>query len=280
MYTRPQDYKLYCDAQTLAQVVNSDPSLKRLCEYAAEDQIRSYLSQRYDFKKPYGEFTDTNLYSNTTTYKGNNRVYLDGLVWISSTYAANAIVLFTDGNIYLKNSNASGYTNQDPTNASYWTLLGVQYDLFFITLPNDPWDYTLDYQIGFQVWYKDKVYTAGIISKNIPPDSTYGSVYWGSGVPYAVTAGTLPTDTTKWTNGDNRNNYLLEIYISIVVMKMYLKVAPKNIPQPRVDLYNKEHIQWLIDAGAGLVTAELPELAPEQGSSLRWGSIPLSNNIY
>lgn len=279
MYTRPQDYKLYCDSQTLTQVINVDLSLKRLCEYAVEDQIRSYLSQRYDFKKPYGEFTDTDTYNNATTYKGNNRIYLDGTAWTAIAYAANSIVLFTDGSVYLKNSNTSGYIAQDPSNASYWTLLGVQYDLFFITLPYSPWDYTIQYNIGDRIWYKDKVYASAIQSKNIAPDSHYGVNYWGVGTDYSVTAGTLPTDATKWTNGDNRNNYLLQIYISIVVYNMFMKVAPKNIPQPRVDNY-KQSIQWLEDAGSGKVTAELPELAPEQGSSLRWGSVTQSNNIY
>lgn len=280
MYTRQHDYDLYCDAQTLLQVVNKDLSLKRLCEYAAEDQIRSYLAQRYDFSKPYGEFTDTSTYDNTITYKGNNRIYLDGSTWVTGTYSANSIVLFTDGKVYLKNSNSSGYTNQDPTNTSYWTALGVQYDLFYITLPSPVWDYTVTYQIGQQTWYKDSVFTATIQSKNTTPDSQFGMNYWGAGVPYSVTPGTLPTDSTKWTNGDNRNNYLLEIYINIVVMKMMLKIAPKNIPQPRVDTYNNEYIAWLIKAGAGDVTAELPELAPEQGSAMRWGSVTQSSNIY
>lgn len=279
MYTRAQDYVLYCDAQTLTQIVDKDLSLKRLCEYAAEDQIRSYLSQRYDFKKPYGEFTDTNIYSNTTTYKGNDRVYLDGTVWVSGTYSTNNIVLYSNGNVYLKNSNTVSYVAQIPTDTNYWTLLGVQFDLFFITLPADPWDYTRQYNIGDQIWFRDNIFTAGIQSKNIAPNSQYGINYWGAGIPYSVIAGTLPTDTTKWTNGDNRNNYLLQLYIAIVIYNMMLKAAPKNIPQPRTDAYD-QCLAWLKDAGAGLVTAELPELAPEQGSSLRWGSIPLSNNIY
>lgn len=279
MYTRSHDYTLYCDAQTLAQIVNIDLSLKRLCEYAAEDQIRSYLCQRYDFKKPYGEFTDTNTYSNTTTYKGNDRIYLDGDAWVSGTYSANSIVSYTDSKVYLKNSTTTLYTNQAPTSATFWTLLGTRYDLFFITLPADPWDYTKQYQIGDQVWYKDSVYASSILSKNTAPDSQFGINYWGAGTPYSVMAGTLPSDTTKWTNGDNRNNYLLQIYISIVVFNMFMKCAPKNIPLPRVEAY-KQNIEWLKSAASGDVTAELPLITPEQGSMLRWGSIPSNNNIY
>lgn len=279
MYTRTHDYVLYCDQQTLTQVVEKDLSLKRLCEYAAEDQIRSYLSQRYDFKKPYGEFTDTNVYDNSLTYKGNNRVYLDGVTFAVGTYAASTLVYYTDGYVYIKTSNTAGYTNQLPTDANYWTKLGLRYDIYYITLPAAPWDYTISYLIGQQVWYKDKVYASVIQSKNIAPDSEFGANYWGSGTAYSVAPGTLPIDTTKWTNDDNRNNYLLQLYITIVIYNMFMKAAPKNIPQSRVDYY-KQAIQWLIDAGSGAVTAELPELAPEQGSSLRWGSVSQSNNIY
>ena len=235
--------------------------------------------QRYDFKKPYGEFTDTDVYSNTVTYKGNNRIYLDGSDWISGTYAVNAIVSYSDGNVYLKNSTVAAYTNQVPTNASFWTLLGVQYDLFFVTLPYEYWDYQEPYLAGDQIWYKDKTYTAIIGSTNVAPSSTYGSNYWGTGTAYTVTAGTLPTDTTKWTNGDNRNNYLLTIYINIVIMNMMLKIAPKNIPTTRTEAYNKA-IDWLTKAASGDVTAELPLLVPDKGTTIEWGSVYKQNNIY
>lgn len=280
MYVRSHDYDLYCDQQTLTQIVNKDLSLRRLCEYAAEDQIRSYLVQRYDFSPQYGEFTDTTIYSNTTTYKARNRVYLDGPLFIGgSTYSVNVLVLWTDGNIYIKNANVSGYTNQNPTNTAYWDLLGVQYDLFFITFPQNPWRFDLQYEIGQQIWYKDKVYTAQLLSKNVAPDSTFGANYWGTGTPYSVPAGTYPTNTAYWNSGDNRNNYLLQIYICIVIYNMMYKIAPRNIPQPRIDSY-KDSVDWLKNAGAGMVTAELPLLTPEQGSSIRWGSVQKKDNIY
>jgi hypothetical protein len=277
MYTRPHDYKLYCDTTTLTQVVNADLSLKRLCEYAVEDQIKSYLKQRYNFDKPYGEFTDTDTYSNTTTYRANNRVYLDASTYAAGTaYSLNDLVL-SSGSVYVC---IQAGTGQTPSSSPlYWTLLGTQYDLFYITLPYDAWDFQKEYVEGEQIWYKDKTYTASIPSTNIPPDSTYGSNYWGTGTTYTVTAGTLPTDTTKWTAGDNRNNYLLQLYIELVIHAMFKKVAPRNIPETREVGYDRA-IQWLKDAGSGLVTADLPLIVPEQGSSIRWGSIDKTNNLY
>lgn len=276
MYTRAKDYELYCDAQTLTQIVNADLSLKRLCEYSAEDQIRSYLVQRYDFSKPYGEFTDTDVWSYTTIYKANNRVYLDASAYsASATYALHALTL-QSGSVYIC---STAITIAEAFTPAHWTLLGAQYDLFYITPPATPWDFQKTYNPGDQIYYKDKTYTAAIQSKNIAPDSQYGVNYWGTGTSYSVVAGTLPTDTTKWTAGDNRNNYLLQIYINIVVYNMFMKIAPRNIQQTRTDQY-KMAIDWLEKAGSGTVTAELPLLVPEQGSSIRWGSIPKTENIY
>jgi hypothetical protein len=276
MYTRPHDYKLYCDTQTLTQIVNYDLSLKRLCEYSAEDQIKSYLTQRYDFGKPYGEFTDTDTWSPVTIYKANNRVYLDADAYsITSTYALGDLVL-QSGNVYIC---ITAILIGEAFNIAKWTLLGTQYDLFYVTLPYDGWNFQKAYLAGDQIWYRDKTYTCAIPSTNIAPDSTYGSNYWGTGTTYTVTAGTLPTDDTKWTEGDNRNNYLLQLYITIVVYNMFMKVAPANIPKTRIEQYNIA-IDWLKDAGKGLVTAELPLLVPEQGSSIRWGSEAKNTNIY
>lgn len=276
MYTRPHDYKLYCDTTTLTQVVNADLSLKRLCEYSVEDQIKSYLSQRYNFNKPYGEFTDTDTYSNVTIYGANDRVYLDATAYsAASLYAVGDLVLQA-GNVY---RNLTAILVGEAFTVGKWTLIGTQYDLFFVTEPEEAWDFQKTYLAGDEIYYKDKTYTAAVMSINIAPDSTYGSTYWGTGTAYTVAAGTLPTDTTKWTAGDNRNNYLLQIYITIVVYNMFMKVAPKNIQQTRKDQYEMA-IDWLEKAGAGTVTANLPLVVPEQGSSIRWGSIAKTDNLY
>jgi hypothetical protein len=275
-YTRAKDYQLYCDTVTLTQVVNADLSLKRLCEYSVEDQIKSYLSQRYDFNKPYGEFTDTDTWSYTTTYGGNDRVYLDATAYsASSTYALNTLVL-QSGNVY---KCTTAITVGEAFTVGKWALLGEQYDLFYVTLPYNMWDFQKDYLAGDLIWYRDKTYTCAIPNVNTAPDSTYGSQYWGTGTTYSVLAGTSPTDTTKWTAGDNRNNYLLQIYITIVVYNMFMKVAPKNIQQTRKDQYEMA-IDWLEKAGKGLVSADITLLVPEQGSSIRWGSVTKNNNIY
>jgi hypothetical protein len=276
MYTRPHDYKLYCDTQTLTQVVNADLSLKRLCEFAVEDQIKSYLKQRFNFDKPYGEFTDTDTWSPSTIYRANNRVYLDADAYsASSTYALNDLVLQA-GNVYIC---STAIPIAEAFTIANWTLLGTQYELFYITEPAESWNFQKSYLAGDEIYYKDKTYTCAIPSTGISPDSTYGANYWGSGTAYSVSAGTLPTDTDFWTQGDNRNNYILQLYINIVVYNMFMKIAPRNIQETRKQQYEMA-IDWLEQAAGGKVTADLPLIVPVQGSAIRWGSIEKTNNLY
>ncbi len=60
---------------------------------------------------------------------------------------------------------------------------------------------------------------------------------------------------------------------------MFMKIAPKNIQQTRKDQYEMA-IDWLEKAGSGKVTADLPLIVPDQGSSIRWGSITKTDNLY
>lgn len=276
MYLVDRDFELYCDSQTLTQVVNVDSALRRMCEFAAEDQVKTYLSHRYDLSNTYGEFTNTSAYVHTTVYKGNNRIYLDGNAYVNATaYVVNNIVSY-NGSVYVCILNSTGNL---PTNATYWTLLGERYAFYYITLPSDAWDFQKNYLVGDTIWYKDKEYTCAIPHINITPDSQYGANYWGTGTAYTVNAGTIPTNTTYWTSGDNRNNYLVQMLVEICVYNMFKKVAPRNIQQFRIDNYNMA-LDWLKMAASGEVTADLPLKTPEQGSRIRWGSIDKADNLY
>jgi hypothetical protein len=281
MYLRSFDYQLYCDSQTLTQIINYDLASRVFFEYTAEDFIKSRLMQRFDFTKPYGEFTDTSTYSNTTIYKANNRVYLDADAYsATSTYALGVQVLQA-GNVYIC---TTAILVAEAFTIGHWTLLGSQYAMFYITPPETPWDFNKQYYAGDEIYYKDKTYTCVLQNKNIAPDARdfnldKGKMYWGDGTAYTVAAGTYPTDTTKWTEGDNRNNYLVKGYISCVVDAMFIKVAPKNIPQVRIDQY-KEFVMWLDMAAKGEVTADLPLIITEQGNRIRWNSIPKTDMTY
>lgn len=278
----------------LAQTISSDTSIRTFAERVAKEEVEFYLSGKYDLTK---EFTDTNVFSMSATYKAKNRVYLDGDAWSSETaYSADNIVS-KGGIVYY--ALQSG-TNQDPaTQAAYWTAIGIQYDLYYVTLPYDEFNYLENYEKDDQVWWKDKVYTCLIPSANLaqndvlqyntytdvpainvfPDDETYGSQYWGTGTAYSVTSGTLPTDTTKWTSGDNRSQLILENILHIALYKALPRIAPRNIPQHRKEMFSQA-IDWLKEARNGEGTPNLPVIQPKQGNRIRYGGNTKNVNHY
>jgi hypothetical protein len=90
-----------------------------------------------------------------------------------------------------------------------------------------------------------------------------------------------PTDTSKWTLGDNRNAQVVNYMVDIVLYHIHSRIAPKNIPDLRVKRYD-DAISWLKNCAKGdWITASIPLIQPKQGMRSRWGSrIPKQNNDY
>jgi hypothetical protein len=293
-YLRAKDFDLIIMADNLAQVISSDTSIRIFAERVAKEEVEFYLSSKFDLTK---EFTNTAVFSLATTYKAKNRVYLDGTAWsASTTYALNNIVS-VGGNVYYC---IQAGLNQSPTTATaYWTLIGVQYDLYYVTLPYDEFDYLDNYIVGDQVWWKDKVYTclmpsityshdeilqynsyADVPVRNVfPDDETYGAIHWGAGVAYSVAPGTLPTDTTKWTEGDNRSQLILENMLHIALYKALPRIAPRNTPVYRKDNFTNA-IEWLKEAKNGEGKPNIPVIQPRSGTRLRYGGNTKNINHY
>lgn len=290
-YLRLQDYYQQIQSLQLNQITGSDNSIRLSAEYKAIEELRSYLVQKYDMDS---ELTDTSTWSNTSIYKAKNRIYLDANAYsASSTYAIGALVL-QSGNVYRCLNTIGTPEAFTPAN---WTLIGAQYDLFFVKLPNPEFDYLAIYSKDDQVFWKDKVYTAQYdtpvldhddqlqIGSNadyynfFPDDPINGSKQWGTGVAYSVAAGTLPTDTTKWTAGDNRSQKIMECLIDISLYKIHSRIAPNNTPQLRIDNYDAA-IMWLKNCGKGIVTANVPVIQPKQGRRIRFGGNVKNTNSY
>ena len=107
---------------------------------------------------------------------------------------------------------------------------------------------------------------------NIFPDDTVNGVkYWGAGTAYSVASGTLPTLTTKWTDGDNRSQQLLTYMIDLSLYHVHSRIAPRNIPDLRVLRYENA-IKWLRMAGKGEITPDLPIIQPLQGNRIRYAT--------
>jgi len=293
-YLIRNDYKKLIQADNLNQIINSDNTILAGVELAAQAEAVSYLVQKYIVTE---EFADLLTWSIATIYKAKQRITLDALAYsATAAYALNDLTLQA-GNVY-KCTTAIASPGE-AFNPAHWLLIGAQYAVFFVTLPKPEFEVTGAYGLNDQVFWKDKTYTCKIptgsltqeqaiqygLYSNIPPanifpdDPANGATFWGVGVAYSVAAGTLPTNTTYWTAGDNRNQQLVNYLIDICLYHVHTRIAPRNIPELRVKRYD-DAIKWLKMAGRGEITAALPLIQPKSGQRIRWGGKVKNVNSY
>lgn len=245
-YLRSKDYLKQIQTDNLNQIISNDSTILASAELEAQAEIISYLTQKYDVAR---EFRDTVAYDNSATYKAD----------------------------YLVEYNS---------------------ELYYLSLPYSEFNNDNYYKVGDQVFWKDKTYTCLIATpildhetalqyqslnrlpqRNIfPDDPTDGKTYWGAGVSYSV-SGIVPTDTTKWTKGDNRNAQIVMIMIDIALYHVHCRIAPRNIPQIRIDRYDMA-LKWLRMAARGEITADIPVIQPKQGYRVRYGGNIKNINSY
>jgi len=219
------------------------------------------------------------------------------------------------GNVYI---NTTPVTTPSAFNPAQWDLLGPQYNIFYVSYPYPQFDYYGFYSIGDKVYWAGNVYTAlqpsqyighdaelqigQILPTNVrnvfPNSGTEGIQVWGVGVSYSIPAGTLPTDATKWTDGDNRDQKLLMVCIDICLYHLHARIAPQNIPNLRVERYiGKQEdraisvkkvtyptysaLGWLQAAAEGDdITPAMPRVQPNSGMRIRHGGVPKNINSY
>jgi hypothetical protein len=197
-----------------------------------------------------------------------------------------------NGNFYICTGTTTGAFD-----ASKWTLIGAQYQIYFVQYPFQPFDYSIQYVTGDQVFWKDKIYTAAFSTSLLSQNSAlqYGSLQqlpmpnlapddvnqtqWINAVAYSVPANTQITDTTKWTTGDNRSQQLVTYLVDITLYHVHSRIAPRNIPDLRVKRYD-DAIRWSKMAGRGEITANMPLIKPTQGSRIRYGGNVKNVNSY
>jgi phage gp36-like protein len=272
MFLRKLDYLKQIQSDNLNQVIENIDQVRKDTELAAQAELTSYLSQRYIISET---FRDTDVYSNSTTYKAKNLVEYTETAWSNATAYLIGNRVSYSGKIYQALTNN---TNKQPdTNLSDWSYVVDDQLLFYVTLPNNEWNYKTKYSAGSIVWYKDSVYTAVVENENVAPDSSLAT--WGAGTPYSVLAGTKPTDVSKWTKGDNRNQQIVLYMVDVTLYHLHSRINPRNIPQLR-GLRYEEAIKWLKMVASGDITADLKEINPEQGVSIRYGSQTKNVNFY
>jgi len=281
-------------ATQLAQITSSDSSVQYKAELWAQEEIISKLTQRYDMSK---EFSDTTVFKMAPAYKAGNLVEINFAAYsATSIYALGSLVLY-NGNGYVC---TTAITVAEAFTIGKWTLIGAQYDLFYVKYPQEIFNYLSLYKVGDKVWWKDKVYTclvetaipshaddiqfssiSNLPLRNVfPDDPVNGVTNWGAGVSYSVTAGTLPTNTTYWTKGDNRNQQIVNYMVAIALYRIHVRIAPANVPKVRIDDYNQA-MSWLERVNHGIDNASLPEIQPLQGNSIMFGGqVPVRRENY
>lgn len=280
-YLFTSDYNRSIQPLELAQITSGDINVRLQQEQTVEAEIRAYLVQRYDFED---EFRSLAAYTPANTYKAGDRVYLDAVPFSATVnYSAGNLVL-QSGKVYVANTSISA----GAFNASQWTLLGNQNQIFYAKYPSEKIDTSKFYRAGDKVFYKNKEYTAlrdsstlsheqqlqydtieNVNFRNPMPDE-YRQSLWNSGTSYSVAAGVLVTDTTKWVSGDNRNQLMIGIYIDMVIYNLCKRIAPNNVPEARHNawLNAKDLLKKFANEN---LTAELPKIQPKQGATIRYG---------
>jgi len=297
------DYAKQIEANTLNQLTGNNQSILQGIQRAAVEECISYLKQKYDTTR---EFDATSQHDYTKSWIAESTVYLNAPTYdATNTYSLNTYTLY-NGSVY---SCATAITIPESFNATKWTLLGMQYDLFNALLPHPTFNIYGWYNIGDVVFWNNKVYTCKIATQpinhdaalaigtaidynviNVFPDDKYNGVqYWGNPTAYSVPANTSLLNTTYWVAGDNRDQKLLMVCIAICLYHLHFRISPKNIPDAIIHRYMGDSqdrqrkderiiyptycaLGWLQASAIGNdITPELPVLQPRQGARLRFG---------
>jgi hypothetical protein len=191
-------------------------SIRSLVEGSVIREMSAYLIQKFDLAQ---EFQDTAQWVRANTYKTTNRIFLDAVAYsaTASSYNLNDLTLYSN-NVYI---NKTAIVAPEAFDAAKWTLLGAQYDLFYVAFPYPEFAQFTIYKKGDIVYWKNKIYRAAqdsivvdqqmalqsvnysdFTTGNVLPDDTVnGSSMWGTGIAYsfATLAPTNPA-ATAWSN--------------------------------------------------------------------------------
>ena len=290
-YLIHNDYLKQIQEAQLSQLVTNDERIRVAIQQSAQAEAISYLRQKYDISM---EFTDTTQWVGSNGYNATNRVYIDANAYVTSTSYAVGNYVVNEGNVYKCTTITTGVF--DPTK---WSLIGAQYDLFYAKYPVPLFDVYGYYQVNDEVFWQGKKYKCKIQTQAIshdtaiqyhlysniplnnvfPTDTVAGAKYWQVVSTYTVPANTDILDTDYWTNGDNRDQQMLLYFIDIALYHLHSRIAPRNIPQLRIDRYHSA-IDWLKMCGKGEVTPNLPLIQPKSGARIRFGGAIKNINSY
>ena len=293
-YLINKDYSVSIQDANIQQIISADEAIRLKAQLAGEAEAQSYLKQKYSIAR---EFQDLAPFAIATTYYAFNRVYLNAPQYDTNTFynIVNTLVTY-NSNVYRL---ATPTTNPAGAfNSTLWTLVGPQYQIYWVKPPYTEFNYEAYYNIGDQVYWNNKTYTCRVQTpllshdvalqyreiKNLPAqnvapdDPSIGLQYWGAGTPFSV-SNVWPNVSSNWIAGDPRDAQMVLYLCDIVLYHLHTRIAPRNIPELRVKRYD-DAITWLNMCAMGNVTPNLPLISPMQGNRVRYGGGIRQINSY
>jgi hypothetical protein len=255
-FLRYFDYQNYIQNANLTQILASNDAIRVSVEQAAQAEMISYLTDKYDCDVV---FAPTNNFSLTAKFKANSLVQITADAYLTTTIYTHIGIdyVLQSGKIYvLKTSGAT--STFDP---SKWTLVGNQYDLFYINYPYLPFDLNKYYIVGNIIFHKNKVYKAilpsliqdhadklqageysNVVPNNIFPDDPINGVkYWGIGIDYTVTGLGVIDNPSVWT----AINYSINSFVNFSGMIWQALVNVLSTDIPGQDITKWQPITWI-----------------------------------
>jgi phage gp36-like protein len=260
-FLRARDYLPQIQATILTQLTKGDPLVQTDAEEDAQEEISSYLRQRFDLTVA---FADIVVFDPNAVYNANQLVDLNYPAWISQNYTSGSLVSYTDGNSYVCINNT--VSDEAPTNPTYWVLLGANFTLYYIPYPYVVFDINNgNYEKSNIVFWKNKIYECLIPSRGyshsgliqfeaqqkipllnvFPDDPLNGTIYWGNGTPYSQTfllPQQSPLNVSAWSN--------ITTYVENKIIsynnQLWRSVVNSNTGNtPGTDIINWQPISWV-----------------------------------
>lgn len=309
-YLIQNDFKKLIQVGNLSQVINNDSTILESAMLDSEATAIEYLEPKYLIDN---ELQDTNPYDPAATYQPGNRVVLDGPAFDATQTYILGTIISNNGNVYIC---SLAVTVPAAFDISNWTLLGAQYNIYYIANPYPGFNVYCNYNIGDIVSWKGNKYTCVIASQYIdhtiliqlqytsniplnnifPDDPNNGIKYWGTPTPITIGPG-VPPANLSWTLGDNRNRSLVRHMVAIVLYIVHQRIAPQNVPAHIARMYHGSEqdriatkdgviyadysaLGWFQAASRGYITVSIPSKQPRQGGRIRWGSKIRNQNGY
>lgn len=155
----------------------------------------------------------------------------------------------------------------------------------FVYYTETDYDNTTSYVVGERVSYNNYIYECILGSTgNLPTNATYWTrvirdkQYFTS---IAASTGIYPDDVNFFTEGDIRDELMVEYVTKIAVYELFKKMQPNNVPQWIV-VSREETVEHLNRIARGLDTVDLPIYEDtEQGQEIVYNfNFPAQDNSF